>query len=525
MNRVDSELPAGTYTVSEFAWEMKGLLADAYPSVWVAGEVQRLRSAARGQLYFELIEKGRGDRIRAKLDCVLWADERAVTEAELREAGVELAEGVVMRCCGRPEFWPGGGRLQFTVREVDPLFSLGALEKRRRETLRALEKEGLLERNKKLPLPAAPLEIGLITSEGSAAYHDFLDTLVNSGLGFRVYLVHSAVQGAAAEAEIGRAFDLLGAYARGGRRLDAIALIRGGGSRSDLATFDSRRVARAVARSPVPTICGIGHQIDVSIADVVAHTSCKTPTEAAEFLAGRVGDAAYRVEEAGRALARQATDLLRAARQRVSSLPPRLASPSRALLRNRVRDCGDLRRDLVRAAGQTLGGAARSLADAERALGKQAELPLVRASLRLNAAAERLPGPSRRLLAARADACRSVATLASRAAERLLRAAKRQQAVLHAALLRDPRRPLRLAADRLASHERLCDQLSPERLVARGFSLTRTSEGRLVRSRGDVREGTELRTTVRDGVIGSRVVDVEDLPRTAGGRADESRGG
>ena len=194
MNRLDSELPAGTYTVSEFAWEMKGLLADAYPAVWVAGEVQRLRSAARGQLYFELIEKGRGDRIRAKIDCVLWADERAVAEVQLGEAGVELAEGVVLRCCGRPEFWPGGGRLQFTVREVDPLFSLGALEKRRRETLRALEAEGLLERNKKLPLPLAPLEIGLITSEGSAAYHDFLDTLVNSGLGFRVYLVHSAVQ-------------------------------------------------------------------------------------------------------------------------------------------------------------------------------------------------------------------------------------------------------------------------------------------------------------------------------------------
>ncbi|MDE2921702.1 MAG: exodeoxyribonuclease VII large subunit [Acidobacteriota bacterium] len=439
MNRLDSDLPAGTYTVSEFAWEMKGVLADAYPAVWVAGEVQRLRSAARGQLYFELIEKGRGDRIQAKLDCVLWADERAVTEAELREAGVELTEGVVLRCCGRPEFWPGGGRLQFTVREVDPVFSLGALEKRRRETLKALEAEGLLERNRKLALPPAPLEIGLITSEGSAAYHDFLDTLVNSGLGFRVYLVHSAVQGAAAEAEIDRAFKLLEAFARGGRRLDAIALIRGGGSRSDLATFDSRRVARAVARSPVPVICGIGHQIDVSIADVVAHTSCKTPTEAAEFLAGRVGEAAYRVEDAGRALARQATDLLRAARQRVSSVPPRLASPSRALLRNRVADC--------------------------------------------------------RLAASRART----------ATERLMAAARQQEEVRRDGLVRSALKPVGRAAERLEAHGRLCEQLSPERTLARGFSVTRRADGGLVRRASDVAAGDELRTRLADGTVASTV--------------------
>ncbi len=439
MNSLDSELPAGTYTVSEFAWEMKGVLADAYPAVWVAGEVQRLHSAARGQLYFELIEKGRGDRIQAKLDCVLWADERAVTEAELREAGVELSEGVVLRCCGRPEFWPGGGRLQFTVREVDPLFSLGALEKRRRETLKALEAEGLIERNKKLALPRAPLEIGLITSEGSAAYHDFLDTLINSGLGFRVYLVHSAVQGAAAEAEIDRAFTLLSAFARGGRQLDAIALIRGGGSRSDLATFDSRRVARAVARSPVPVICGIGHQIDVSIADVVAHTSCKTPTEAAELLAGRVGEAAYRVEDAARALARQATDLLRAARQRVSSVPPRLASPSRALLRNRVAEC------------------------------------------------------------------RLVASRARTTAERLVAAARQQEEVRRDGLIRVALKPVGRAAERLEAHGRLCEQLSPERTLARGFSVTRRADGGLVRRASDVAAGDELRTRLADGTVASTV--------------------
>ena len=422
------------------------------------GEVQRLNPHRNGHLYFELIEKGRGDRIVGKLDCVLWADERAATEAVLREAGVELAEGAVLRCAGRPDLWPNAGRLQFKVDEVDPLFSLGALEKRRRETLRALEAEGLLERNGRLPLSPVPLDIGLVTSEGSAAYHDFLDTLRNSDLGFRVRLVHAAVQGAAAEAEVARAFDLLGALARDGRSLDAIVLIRGGGSRSDLATFDSRRVARAVARSPAPVIAGIGHQIDQSIADVVAHTACKTPTEAAEFLVGRVEEAVWRLEESQRRLLRQASDLLRAAGLRVDGVAPRVAPPARALLRQS------------------------------------------------------------------ASNCQSVAMQAARAARRLLRTARQRRLSLRAGVLRDPLRPLRLADERVASYERLCDQLSPERVLARGFSLTRTAGGTLVRSSADVREGMELRTMVRDGVIGSRVVEVEVAPRAAGARADRSKG-
>lgn len=439
-----SELPAGTYTVSQFAWEMKGLLGDTYPSVWIAGEVQRLRPAARGQIYFELVEKGRGDRVQAKLDCVIWADDRPKVEAVLREAGVELSEGVVLRCAGRPDFWPGGGRFQFVVSGVDPLFSLGALERRRRETLRALQAAGLLELNKRLPLAPAPLDIGLVTSEGSAAYHDFLHTLEQSGFGFRVVLVHAAVQGAAAEAEIGRAFELLKAFARDGGRLDAIALIRGGGSRADLATFDSRRVARAVAEADVPVICGVGHQIDVSISDLAAHTTCKTPTEAAELLVGRVGGAAYGVEETARVLARQARDVLRVAENRVSQVTHRFASPSRALLVTRAAHCRALERDLTRSAKRTL-------ADAERL-------------------------------------------------ER-----ERRTRLLRGAFL-----PVRRAARQMEAHRRLCEQLSPERTLARGFSLTRRADGRLVRSVGDVAPDAELLTRVRGGAIRSRVLGTEE---------------
>lgn len=478
-----SELPAGTYTVSQFAWEVKGLLGDAYPAVWIAGEVQRLRSAARGQIYFELIEKGRGDRVQAKLDCVVWGDDRRRVETAMREAGVELEEGAVLRCAGWPDFWPGGGRFQFVVVDVDPMFSLGALEKRRRETLRALEAAGLVELNKRLPLAPAPLDIGLVTSEGSAAYHDFLDTLGSSGFGFRVSLVHAAVQGASAEAEIGRAFELLGSFVRGGGRLDAVALIRGGGSRTDLATFDSRRVARAVAESPRPVICGVGHQIDVSISDIVAHTTCKTPTAAADFLVSRAGDAARGVEETARELARQARDMLRVAENRVWQAPRRLVSPSRALLRTRTSDCRGMERDLARSAERRLSAAEGAVRGAGRTLGPRAEAMVVRAGERLLSASGRLPAPSRRILAE----------------------ARKQEDDRRQRLLRGAPLALRRAAEQMAAHERLCAQLSLERTLARGFSVTRRADGGLVRSTSDAGPATELRTQVLDGSIRSRV--------------------
>ncbi len=500
-----SGLPAGTYTVSRLAWEIRGLLADTFRSVWLAGEVQRLHSAPRGQLYFELIEKGQGDRIQAKLDCVLWADERAVVEEELREAGVELAEGVALRCRGDAEFWVGGGRLQFTVREVDPFFSLGALEQRRRETLRALEAEGLLERNRRFPLSPAPLEIGLITSGGSAAYHDFLDTLQNSGLGFRLTLVHSAVQGAAAEDEIDRAFRRLHVLVRAGRRLDAIVLIRGGGSRSDLAAFDSRRVARAVARAPAPTICGIGHQIDTSIADLVAHTSCKTPTEAAEFLVGRVGESAARLEEARRGLALQTRDLLRTAKQRVASVPLRLASPSRALLRHRAVDVQAVQgalmlqaRGSLRAAVQRVTSIAPRLASPSRAL-------LGRRAVEVRALRRDLERAAARTLSMRTVACRYAARRARTSAERLTGAAAKQAEARREALIRVACQPVERADERLQAQDRLCRQLSPERTLARGFSITRRADGGLVRRLADAAPGVELRTRLSDGTVASTV--------------------
>lgn len=240
-----------TYTVSSLGRELAGLLREAYPSVWIAGEIQRFRVHGSGHCYFELVEKGDGDDVVGKLDAAIWRSDAARIRASLAHHGQRLTDGLAIRLRATIDFYPPHGKLQIHVKEVDPAFALGQLEARRRETLAELEAAGLLDANRRVPLPDLPLAIGLITSQGSAAYHDFLSTLEESGYGFRVLLVHSAVMGRDAERGVASALELLAASG-----VDCIALVRGGGAKSDLAAFDSRTIAFAVARSPCPSSAG-----------------------------------------------------------------------------------------------------------------------------------------------------------------------------------------------------------------------------------------------------------------------------
>ena len=294
-----------TYSVSDLCEEIKGFLGTAFGSIWVAGEVQRVKESRRGHLYFELVEKGAGDDILGKIDCVLWRTDHARVKRLLASSGQEIAEGIQMRLRGGVDFWPPGGRLQLVAKEVDPLFTVGLLARRRQETLEALAKAGLMERNRALALPDVPMRLALVTSHGSAAYHDFLSCLGESGYGFRVLFVHASVQGARAEAELCAA--LTGLVDSG---VDCAVLIRGGGARSDLAVFDSRPVAEAVATAPFPVLTGLGHEIDRAIADMVAHTALTTPTKVAEHLVERVARADQRLELALRDLRRESLERL-----------------------------------------------------------------------------------------------------------------------------------------------------------------------------------------------------------------------
>lgn len=434
---------------------MQELLREAFASVWVTGEVARYRPSAAGHHYLDLVEKGEGDRIVGTLSAVVWRGEWARIRTVLERAGERLADGLAVRCRVTLDFYPPGGRLQAQIREIDPTFTLGELERRRRETIEALAAAGLLEANRALPLAELPLAVGLVTSHGSAAYHDFLSTLTESGFGFRVLFVHAAVQGAEAEREVASALELLGRSA-----VDVVALVRGGGSRTDLAAFDSRAIAEAIARSVKPVLTGLGHETDRSVADLAAHQAFKTPTKVAEFLVARLA-------EAETAVARVAARLTAAARP-------------------------------------ALGGARERLLGAERrALSARARLE--RAFARLGALVEALSRGARRALRRAATGTSEVGARIGRAAPRALERFGREREVVAWRLVGAGRGHVAEAAARVEGRERLVAGLSPARTLGRGFTITRAAGGRLVRRPGDAPPGTRLITETAAGTLASRV--------------------
>jgi exodeoxyribonuclease VII large subunit len=444
-----------TFTVSQLGRQVQELLREAFASVWVAGEVSRHRPSAAGHQYFDLVEKGEGDKIVGTLSAVVWKGEWLRLRPALERAGGQLAEGLALRCRVTLDFYPPGGRLQAQVHEIDPAFTLGELERRRRETLEALRVTGLLEANRALELAALPLAVGLVTSHGSAAYHDFVSTLAESGFGFRVAFVHAAVQGAEAEREVVSALELLG---RAG--VDAIVLVRGGGSRTDLAAFDSRAIAEAIARSPRPVLTGLGHEIDQAVADLVAHKAFKTPTKAAEFLVARLDGAEQAALAVRRALARAGRLPLARARERLSGAERRVS-------------------------------AARARLD--------------QAAVRLAALGEALAHAARRALRDAATGRRELAVRLGRAAPRRLERGERERAVLAWRVAGAARARLAEVAARLEGRARLITGLTPARTLARGFSITRRADGALVRAPADAPAGSRLVTELAGGRLTSRV--------------------
>jgi exodeoxyribonuclease VII large subunit len=311
--------------------------------------------------------------------------------------------------------------------------------------------------------------VGLVTSAGSAACEDVLAELGASGFGFRLILADARVQGTGAEASILRS---LAALAR--LRLDVVLVVRGGGARTDLATFDGERLARAVAAMPVPVLTGIGHETDTSVVDEVAHTPCKTPTTCAAALVERVARALGRAETAWAGVAARG--------------PAHLAAADT---------------DLGRRAHMVAGRAVGALAGARGRLDGQASHAGAAARARLAAHGSRLDRAGRRLDPARLDGRLARAdTDLSAIGPRVARSAVRATAEAGARL--------DTAAARAAASD-------PARALARGFSLTRGPDGHLVRRASELNPGEDIVTTFASGRARSTVTRIS---RTEPGAED-----
>ena len=459
-------MSAPTYTVVELTRRIANTLDDAFvDDVWVTGEISGL-NRSRGHVYFDLVEPTDepGRTPAALLAVALFKMNKDVVNRSLKRSGVvRMDNGVQVRIRGQVTFNERNGRLQVRMTGIDPAYTLGQIAIDRERVLRALRAEGLVDRNARLVLAPLPLRVGLVTSVGSAAYHDFVHELQNSGFAFRVRVFDTKVQGAGAGDQVVQALRQLSRL-----DLDVIALVRGGGSRADLATFDGEQLARTIATLHVPVLTGVGHEVDRSIADEVAHTAYKTPTACAAALVNAARLCHDGVETASDQLCYLAREVIREHDEAV---------------RARAQSCAKSTRSSLRGAKSTTDNVATRVA-------REATHTLARATHRVDRRRDTAAGTAlERLGAAQGSVHRAVSTVRTRA-PRELGSADRQ---------------LDLTQARLRA-------LDPTRLLARGWSITQRADGSIARSAHDLADDDLLITLMVDGVVHSRVQTVAPSP-------------
>lgn len=399
--------PSLVLSVSALTAVLRGLLETNFPSLWVCGEVANFTRASSGHWYFTL----RDDRSQLRA---------AMFRGFNLRARFDPKDGMEVLARGRLTVYEPRGDYQLIVEELQPR-GIGAAELALRQLKERLLRKGYFDPQRKRPLPRFPRRVGVIASASGAAVRDIIELFAQRWPLAELVVRPSRVQGIGAADEVAAALALLNyVHSLGSLPMDAIIIGRGGGSAEDLGAFNEEVVADAIFRSIVPVVSAVGHEVDVTIADLVADHRAETPSAAVMALTPDRRELTDHLLDQWKRLDEAIHHRLAMARQRVEQLA------TRPVLRRPLQRVRDLE---------------QRLDDLSDRLGRAVRLRVDRAEAALAALSGRL------------------------------------------------------------------ESLSPLNVLSRGYSLTFTPEGRLVRSARDVRPGDELVTRVANGTIVSRVVD------------------
>ncbi len=456
----DSAAPR-EFSVKELLEGVSGLLNEIFENdVWVTGVIHSYSESSAGHCYFSLCEApdneapdnpgagggtARSSRSRSggapeyALSVALFKGTKSAIGLDFgQDSGQDfkLEDGLEVKIAGKIDIYKPRSQLQMVMAQIDAGYTTSKMANEKERLIAALKKEGVLELNKQREVAPIPLQVALITSSGSAAHRDFEDELTKSGFGWQVRLIHSTVQGAAAPAELVAALKHAAAL-----KPDVVALIRGGGSAMDLAAFDNELVARTIIEMPVPVFSGIGHEIDVSVADLAAHTHTKTPTACAGALIQHMETAAAKLEQLSSGLRQETIEIVSGARNQLTRLAAQISGAPKTAIGKSLTRITSLRENLLSDTRHLLQQHQSILADKTASL---KSLPAV--------------------------------------------IIKRRQG-------------------ELMTCKKQIEALNPAVLLSRGWSITRTEGGKLVRSKKDAPKGTELITQVSDGKVRSTATE------------------
>lgn len=324
-------------SVTELTRQVKDIIDGNFPSVCVVGEISNLTRAGSGHIYLTLKDD------KSQLRAVMWK-----TRAE--RLSFDVQDGLEVIAIGPLEVYQARGSFQMIIQQLVPQ-GMGALELAFRQLQEKLAAEGLFDPERKRPIPHLPKRIALVTSPTSAAVRDMLQVMSRRWPGLNVVVVPVAVQGAGAAKEIAVGIQTAAHIPD----VDLIITGRGGGSLEDLWSFNEEVVARAIAASPIPVISAVGHEIDVTIADLVADRRALTPSEAAEFAVPKLDDYKSALSQIGQMLTQSLREKANRARNSLEAVESRrvLTHPfDRVTEMRRILDENDSR--LKRASRQNL---------------------------------------------------------------------------------------------------------------------------------------------------------------------------
>lgn len=321
------ESSSAAISVATLTRTVKDVLEGAFPPLWVRGEVTDFKQHRNGHWYFTLRDQD------ASMSCVLWS-------RDVRRIPAPPDEGMTVVALGQVTLYPARGSLQFAVKALEAVGD--GLWRKAFELARArLERDGLLEPARKRALPFFPRRIAVITSAGGAVLHDIVSVTQRRNALVELVLIPAVVQGEGAPASLCAALDRLAAW--GGA--DVAIIGRGGGSREDLWAFNDEQLARAVAACPIPIISAVGHEVDVTLCDLVADWRAPTPSAAAERAVPVLADLQREVIALGRQLQSAAAARVRDARRRLEQVARHGEQVAKRLVEHR-------RLTLERVAGQ-----------------------------------------------------------------------------------------------------------------------------------------------------------------------------
>lgn len=446
-------------SLSDLQAMIKAGIDRAHPlPYWVTAEISELKVNYSGHCYLELVEKGGANHVpKAKANAVIWRSTYAMLEPYFRQmTGQTLAAGLQVLVKVVVSYHELYG-LSLQITDIDPAYTLGDMERQRQETIARLQEDGVYDMNRELELPVVIQRVAVVSSRNAAGYQDFCKELANGLYRFEVELFDAFMQGAGADDSIIAA---LGAVADRSDDFDAVVVIRGGGSQSDLGCFDSYRLCCHLAQFPLPVIAGIGHDKDQSVADMVAAVSVKTPTAVAVYLKDRCAAFDDWLQERFEELSSQAVTLLDDERQRLQQAAVALKLELSERMHQQQLRLERLQGDLVRLTGQVVYRGLGNLQNLHTQLTQSVRYALQNCVRQL-------------------DTCRDLLVDRSRS------------------VLQSHRQQLELLSDRIVTRD-------PKRMLELGFALVQ-SGGHHLTSVRDVRPGDEIRIVWYDGSADAEV--------------------